>query len=321
MNSNIQTLRRVRGWLYSSVDALKCVVGLGNNGLDEANELSSCKLTKTLTDLDYSAVSDLFAQNETGAPTVLWNPSPFDITHPIIKSFSEFMLDEGGLSKSSEEFEIPPLSNRSFAPWIMILEPEPTHPDFRYLQYGAEIAAMFGRDMTGRYTSEIGGHISEFFVALYSAVVIRKQSVLSVHVPPQGVFATVWRRLIFPLMDDFGEVCAIAAVNVPDNELCSGLEALPDPALVTQQNGLLMYANASARRLFGEPVLPRAHISDYCDMNIELPANAESFAKAESSTMSQTIGSRNQIVVHFELRTSATFFRGTPYFICQLKPH
>ncbi|MEM6759522.1 MAG: hypothetical protein AAF601_08595 [Pseudomonadota bacterium] len=290
------------------------------SGKDQGDPLN-CALTKTLLDMDFSSVSDLFAENGTGAPAVLWNPSIYDLSHLVIKGFSEFMRAEDGLAKWAKKGDVDDLDIHPFSPWVMVLEPVPEQSDFRYLKYGTEIAAMFGRDMTGHCTSEIGGHISDFFVALYAAVIIRKQSVLSVHEPPSGVFATVWRRLIYPLLDENGEVHMIAAVNVPDNELSAGLEALPDPALVTRQDGVLMYANASARRLFGEPVLPRGHISDYCDMNIELPADAEGFARAEGLNISQTMGSRNQVLVHFELLTSATFFRGLQYYIVQMKPN
>lgn len=280
-----------------------------------------CQLTKTLVEMDFSSVSDMFAQNETGSPTVLWNPSKFDITLPIIRNFSLFMQGRDARGKCLSAADFANLKTEIFEPWVMILEPVGDGSDFKYLKYGSEIAAMFGRDMTEHCTSEIGGHVSEFFIALYTAVTIRKQSVLSVHEPPLGVFATVWRRLILPLMDEAGQVRMIAAVNVPDNELRAGLEALPDPALVTQSDGLLMYANSSARRLFGDLAVPRVHISEYCNIDINLPDNAESFASAESSTSSQEIGTNNQILVHFETRTSATYFRGTPYFVVQLKPY
>ena len=280
-----------------------------------------CALTRTLVDLDFSSVHELIEQHETCTPSVLWNPSRFDITHPIIRDFAQFMQTETVDVEALSDAGMVQEKAHSFAPWIMVLEPVSEGSDFKYLQYGSEIAAMFGRDLKGGYTSEIGGHISEFFIALYSAVMVRKQSVLSVHVPPMGVFATVWRRLIFPVLDVAGEVQVIAAVNVADNELRAGLEALPDPALVAGNDGTLMYANASARRLFGEPTLPRSTIADYCDMDIELPDDAEFFATAESSRLSKIVGARNQVVVHFELRTSATFFRGTPYFIVQLKPY
>ncbi|MEM6660459.1 MAG: PAS domain-containing protein, partial [Pseudomonadota bacterium] len=278
-------------------------------------------LTRTLIGLDFSSVRDLFEQHETCSPSVLWNPSIFDIPHPIITEFANFMHSGRVDARALGTGEIFEGEKHAFEPWFMALEPLSDGSDFKYLQYGSEIAAMFGRDLTGGCTSEIGGHISDFFIALYAAVLVRKQSVLSVHVPPTGVFATVWRRLIFPVLDETGEVRMIAAVNVADNELRAGLEALPDPALVAGEDGTLMYANAAARRLFGDPTLPRGSISDYCEMDIELPEDAEVFAKAQSSMISKLVGSRNQVLVHFELRTSATFFRGTPYFVVQLKPY
>lgn len=275
-------------------------------------------IKRTLIDLDFDSVRDLFAQNGTGCPSILWNPSMFDISHPIIREFAEFMSSADPRVDSQGFLEF---GDGEFAPWVMVLEPCSAGQDFRYLKYGSGIAAMFGRDLTGHCTSDIGGHISEFFIALYAAVAVRKQSVLSVHVPPVGVFATVWRRLIFPVMDQTGEVEKIVAVNVPDNELRAGLEVLPDPAFVTKKDGTLMYANASARQFFGEPSLPRKSISDYCNIDIELPEDIAGFAKVESSTVSQTVGSRNQMLVHFEVRLSATYFRATPYFIIQLKPY
>ena len=276
-------------------------------------------LTNSLVGLDYSYVSGLFAKNETATPTVLWNPSPFDILHPSVQHFAEFMSKEGAVKKTREEL-FSSINNRAFEPWLMVLEPVPGRADFRYLRYGAEIAAIYGRDLTGHCTSEIGGHISEYFIALYAAVLERKQSVLSVHVPPMGVFATVWRRLIFPILDGVGNVQLIVAVNVPDNELCTGLEALPDPTLVASEDGVLMYANVSARRLFGEPALPRKHVSEYCDIDISLPPNIERFSGTELAEISQAIGAREQMLVHLELRTSATIFRKIPYFVVQLKP-
>ncbi len=316
--------------LFEHIELI-CRYGFANLAMQRSDNLANslggqktpvvCALTKTLSEMDFGAVSDLFAQNESGSPSVLWNPSVFDISDPIIKSFAEFM-EAPGIDAYLLSEGIPfQGETHAFEPWIMVLEPTSDHLDFRYLKYGFEIAAMFGRDLTGDHTSDIGGYISEFFIALYSAVMLRKQCVLSVHVPPPGVFATAWRRLICPLMDDLDRVRMIAAVNVPDNDLRAGLEALPDPAFVTQMDGTMMYANASAQKLFGEPSLPRRQLSEFCEISIELPSDIEGFARAKSSTISQTIGSRNQVLVHFELRVSATFFRGTPYFIVQLKPN
>ena len=174
--------------------------------------------------------------------------------------------------------------------------------------------------MTGRFTSEIAGHMPKFFIALYSAVMIRKQCVYSIHEPPLGAFATVWRRLIVPLTDETGEVRQIAAVNVPDNELRAGLEAMPDPALVARLDGTLMYANQSARRLFGDLSIPRGHLSEYCKIDIELPDSAQGLGRVETVSVSSAIGSQNQILVHFEVRISTTCFRGEAFFVVQLKP-
>lgn len=277
-------------------------------------------LSSTLLGLDYRAVSDLFSQHDTGSPLVLWNPSIHDFKSPIVRTFAETMMGDGphATRLTCDDFAAHDLT--PVAPWLMLLEPNTGGIDFKYLRYGSDISAIFGQDMTGRYTSEIGGHMSDFFIALYMAVLERNECVFSLHEPPLGVFASVWRRLIFPLTDAAGEVRQIAAVNVPDNELRAGLEAMPDPALVAQPDGKLMYANVSARRLFGELPAPRRCVSEYCKIDLQLPDNVEVVAKTDRVETTHAIGSQNQIVVHFEIRISATYFRDAPYFVIQMKP-
>lgn len=278
-------------------------------------------VTRTLVDMRFDAVSDLFKAHGTGSPTIIWSPSPYDFSQAVIKRFAACTTGNGAQSKCLTVREFEHLNTQDFEPWMMVLEPSTDCSDFRYLKYGSEIAIMFGRDMTGHRTSELGGHISDFFIALYTAVVIRKETVLSVHEPPSDVFATTWRRLIIPLVDEVGRVCRLAAVNVPDNELRAGMDALPDPALVVRPDGMMVYSNSHARRIFGDPSAHRVQISDYCDMAIDLPESAEKMLRDKTFVVSRSMGVQNQVLVHFEVRVSATFYREKPYFVIILKPH
>lgn len=295
-------------------------MGGGKNRTTQSKGGSDSALTSTLVEMNFSSVSDLFAVNATKSPTVLWSPSIHDFSNSIIRNFADCVQGDSALSRCLNVSEFDQLDTGALERWMMVLEPSDDGSDFKYLKYGSEIAVMYGRDMTNKHTSEIGGHISEFFIALYSATVIRKEPVLSIHEPPSDVFATVWRRLIYPLVDDEGRVQRLAAINVPDNELRAGLEAMPDPALVVKPSGQLVYSNSFARRLFGKPVTERVHVSDYCNIDIELPKDADQLARLETFTVTQEIGSRNQVLIHLEVRISATYYRRRPYFVVLLKP-
>ncbi len=277
-------------------------------------------LQSALVDMDFAQVSDLFFENATGAPSVLWGPSVYDLKHPVIKNFAACIMGDSKRASCIKLSDFKKLQLQAFQPWLMLLEPVKNCTDFKYLKYGSEIAVMFGRDMTDHFTSEIGGHVSDFFIALYAAAITRKECVMSIHDPPADVFATSWRRLIVPLLDETGDVALIAALNIPDNELRAGMEVLPDPAMIVQTDGQLMFSNSPARRIFGELDTPGVQLSDYCNIDIELPQNAEDYATSKTFTISHIVGTKNQLLVYFEMRISATYFKGRPYFVVLLKP-
>jgi hypothetical protein len=87
--------------------------------------------------------------------------------------------------------------------------------DFLYKSYGSSIAAAYGRDMTGRKTSEFPTPIAKAFVSVYGLALKRPQPYATRHKPPTPMTDGHWHRLILPLAGDAGGVCGFIVCNVP----------------------------------------------------------------------------------------------------------
>ena len=194
-------------------------------------------------------IRELFNDAGARAPEVIWTPGTADVRNPLLKQFQAIVKGykiDGRVPAKSVRLE----DFGGLTEWLMLLEPVDGGADFRYLAYGSSIAESFGTDMTGRLTSEFGGHIATFFLGLYRAVLQQKACAYSEHEPPRNVFVRVWQRLIVPLFDDAGEVARILVLNVPDNELRAGLELMVDPVFVLRGDESIVYANRAAQNVF-----------------------------------------------------------------------
>ncbi len=194
----------------------------------------------------------LFYAHRARPPHVVWSPNRHDLASDIFEEVLDHVWSlpvHAGLPLS-ESFDV---SRAPHARWLMHLDIEGFGRDFRYLHYGAGISEYYGRDMRGRRASEFGGHISQFFIALYRAAMQRRQIVLSEHEPPRSVFVRLWRRLIVPLVDGRGFVVRFAVTNLPENHLRSGLEVVPFPVVVADADRTIRFANEPARRLAADP--------------------------------------------------------------------
>lgn len=283
-------------------------------------------LTEELIDGRTDALRLLFAEQDASAPILIWDPQHRDLRHPVIRAFStelRALCDAEG-RVTLEAFEAADLAG--YRGWLMLLEPirdgDGDPVDFAYLHYGSEVAATYGRDMTGRRTSEIGGYISTFFTALYRAVIARGQWVKSLHEPPSEVFARIWRRLIVPLYDADGEVARIVVLNVADNDLRAGLEAVPDPVMVVRQDGNVTFANRAARSLFGERQFlnDAVSLSDYAGFEVDLNAPLDTMMERRMTTEETQIGVSNSLIVHFRVTRSVIYYREQLYYLVIAKP-
>ena len=256
----------------------------------------------------------LFAQNNAPAPQVVWQPSLVDAQHPILRSFLR------GVSAADPPINVRWLDSEEFGAlneWTMVVAPTDDGNDFYYRHYGAKIAEVYQADMTGRRVSHIGGHVSVFFSALYRAVTLRNEPVLSVHEPPRMVFVRAWRRIIQPLIDDDGAITCFAAVNVPDNDLRAGLEVLSQAVMVVSPEGAVQYANRAACLLFGQARSPLggADLASFAGIEIDLPSSPDRLILQGGQRETRGVIRHGSMLVPIVLTIGATYYRDLPLFV------
>lgn len=286
----------------------------------ESGEIA--RLADELTAGRVDTVGSVFSKAGAAAPTIIWTPSPRDLRHPQLRAFGtaarKHQRDDGTFSAAFLESA----SFEALRDWTMILEPVEEDVVFRYVHYGREIVAVYGRDMTGRTTISFGGHIGLYFSALYIAVARRREMVKSVHEPPDAVFASNWRRLIVPISDEDGSLLKIAVLNVPDNELRAGLEALPDAVLVVAQSGIVCFANRPARDLFSHitPAASGVDVLQFTGMRIDLAAAPEDLIRSGRRHQTRQVMVRDGMIMPVSISIGATYYRDQPFYVLCLRP-
>jgi PAS domain-containing protein len=283
-------------------------------------------LTRDLIEGRTRSLREMFAAQGASAPILIWDPTDPDLRHPVVRAFAARLrgLCDGAGRLTLKAFEDADLTG--YEDWMMLLDPvtdaSGAAVDFRYAHYGSDVAANYGRDMTGRLTSDIGGYISVFFMALYRAAMARGAWVKSLHEPPSEVFARIWRRLIVPLYDPQGRIVRIAVLNVADNDLRAGLEAVPDPVMVVAQSGNVTFANRAARTLFGERrfMAEPVSLADYSGIVLDLSRPREQLLDRRVVTEETQIGVNNSLIVHFRVTRSVIYYRDQLYYLVIAKP-
>ena len=99
--------------------------------------------------------------------------------------------------------------------WVMWVDLVDAEADCHYRHYGAGIARLYGRDMTGRRGSDFGGQIARFFTATYLAVARRRRPLFTEHQPPPSVPVERWWRVILPMVDAEDRVSQFLVGIVP----------------------------------------------------------------------------------------------------------
>lgn len=222
--------------------------------------LAECLIRGSSVELEWT-----FKLADAKPPEIIWSPTPRQLMNPMIKRFFDRCREKLRPDGCLHWDDIAIADFGSLSDWIMLLQKGPAKGEYTYLHYGRGIAGNYARDMTGQSTSVFGGHISQFFGAVYEACRTRREWVLTEHEPPTSVFVFRWRRLIVPLISEQHEICGFIAINIPENALRAGLDIVPDPAFVTDGNKVIQYSNVAARRAFDGSA--SAHVgADLCNV-------------------------------------------------------
>lgn len=291
---------------------------------DKSNEteFDIDKLSGDLLPQASDELKKMFAQAGSPPPRLIWSPKATDYTNPLIALFADscHALAQPDGRVLAKDFDVD--NFRPLQEWLMLLDIEDSGKVFRYIFYGDGIAQVHGRSMQGKSSGAFSGHISIFFTAVYNAVLRQKDWIWTAHAPPQNVFARQWERLIVPLFDNADTIVQFAVLNVPDNELRAGLDIIPDPVLIVDEDMIVRYANRIARETFGrqDHLETQMDLFTYSGIDIDMPAAPHELAKSYAVHDVVSLVLRETIIQRFMLTISGTEQWGTAYYVITMRP-
>jgi hypothetical protein len=177
-------------------------------------------------------VAAYFAENGAPAPRVTWNPAEGDLPAGPLQFLARYWRDHCVGGALPPLGIVDPLALKPALGYLMLLDVLDGGWDYRYRIYGSEIASRFGRDLTGRCTSDIvkTAYTGIFYIAGYRAVLARREPLFAISSSPSYVAAVDWWRLSLPLVDRAGAITRILVGNMPGDWRAPTAPLPPRPA-------------------------------------------------------------------------------------------
>jgi len=280
-------------------------------------------LTKLAADICSGGTASLRSMFESASsqpPLIKWSPDISDLRHPLVVRFAQLcqtLCAADGMILASD-FTLDAFSG--LKDWMTILDND--GGDLRYSHYGDGISTVRGFSKKDTVAAAHRDLISEFFQGVYRAVQTRKEWLLTVHEPPRKIFARNWESLALPLLDTTGAVSRLINISVPDNELRPGLEIIPDPVLIVDQDQIVRFANRAAREMFDHQIYIGTNMDlfTFSGINFTPPAPPEEMAQSRAVHDVVSIVLRDTMIERFLLTISATEQWGTAYYVLTLRP-
>lgn len=173
-----------------------------------------------------------FAENGAPPPRIAWNPAEADLPAGPLQFLVRYWRQHGREGALPGFSIVDPIALKPALGYLMLLDVLDEGWDYRYRIYGSEIASRFGRDLTGRRTSDIAktAFTGIFYIAGYRAVLARREPLFTVSSSPRYVAAVDWWRLVLPLADRDGAVTRILVGNMPGDWRAPTAPLPPRPA-------------------------------------------------------------------------------------------
>lgn len=168
------------------------------------------RLAAQIADGDMRGVTELFADNGVAAPTVAWSPAAGATATPSFDFLTDYWETRRAGRAMPGEADIDPIGLRPALGRLLVCEPTRCATDFRIRLYGSRLALEMGRDLTGTFISDFqpGAYVTDFFLACYRAVTLRRAPLYTRHVPSAASFASDIKRLLLP----FGSGAEVARI-------------------------------------------------------------------------------------------------------------
>ena len=179
-----------------------------------------------------SRLAAYFGENGAPAPRVKWNPAEADLPAGPLQFLVRYWWDHGADGGLPPLSIVDPLALKPALGYLMLLDVLDDGWDYHYRIYGSEIASRFGRDLTGRRTSDIvkTAYTGNFYIAGYRAVLARREALFTISSSPSYVAAVDWWRLALPLVDRTGAISRMLVGNLPGDWRPATAPLPPKPA-------------------------------------------------------------------------------------------
>lgn len=158
-----------------------------------------------------------FAENDAPPPLLAWSPAADALPAGPLRFLHDFWHGQREGEGLPGIDVVEPFALKPALGYIMLLDVLDDGWDYRYRLYGSAIAQRYGRDLTGRRTSDIArtAYTGIFYIAAYRAVLARRQPLFTVSSSPPYVAAADWWRLVLPLSGPDGAIARLLVGNVP----------------------------------------------------------------------------------------------------------
>jgi hypothetical protein len=126
----------------------------------------------------------------------------FDCNHKL-HALEQYWHQRRGAKPFPARQDIDPLAMRPWLGHVALVAVVEGGRDFVFRLYGSELAATFGRDMTGKSARDFPAHHVEIITGPYRDVVRTGQPRYTAHILNIGDRKyAAWERVILPLADD-----------------------------------------------------------------------------------------------------------------------
>jgi len=172
--------------------------------------------TTLLQDDDLTELQDLFRANGARGPAIKWDPSVEDLKPEPMKFALDCWHKAAATGLPRTQF-VDPIKLAPSLGYLLLVDVVDGGRDFAYRLFGSHVSAVSGFDMTRKKLSDhpASAYIREFSMALYRAVIIRREPVWSHFGPAMAVSTAAWERVVMPLVDGDGTICRFLVATVP----------------------------------------------------------------------------------------------------------
>jgi hypothetical protein len=171
--------------------------------------------TDAVVTADLTIVRTAFQAEGATGPEVIWSPEQLASARlQDLLSWWQALRRHPDLPAPDS---IDPLQIRPALGYVLLLDVVDDGEDFRYRLFGSTLSEVSGFDMTGRLASEheAGRYVVQFGIALYRAVMRRRQPVFTAYGPAGAKTTESWHRLVLPFAGDDGRVLRFLSCNIP----------------------------------------------------------------------------------------------------------